>query len=118
MTVPEVLILSTEPLAGALLGAAVELAGFAPVFPAGEESPRDALRRVRPAVVLIDCDHEDACTDAFFGPAMMLGARAAVFTSTRSRRVLAPIAEQFGVRAFGMPIELDELAEILRGDMP
>jgi hypothetical protein len=108
-----VLIFSTDPLAGALLGAAVELAGFVVVYPRDAESPRDALMRTRPNVALVDCDHEEACTESFFGPAMMAGTTVAIFSSKRSRRTLDPIAAEFGVRAFGLPIEFDELARIL-----
>src|SRR6478609_8179413 len=56
-----VLVLSSDPLAAALLGAAIELAGLAPRFPQSAESPRNALLRVRPRLVFIDCDHEDGC---------------------------------------------------------
>jgi len=115
MKVLGVLILSTDPLAAALLGAAVELAGHTASFPHENEHPRDTLRRVRPAVALIDCDHEDACTETFFGPAMMIGARLAVFSSSRSRRALEPIAAEFGVHVFGLPIDFDELSRILEG---
>jgi hypothetical protein len=114
MTQRAVLILSTDAFAGALLGAAIELVGATPIYPREDEGPRDALLRIRPAVALVDCDHETACTESFFGPAMMIGARVAVFTSSRSRRVLDPIAEEFGVRTFGLPIDFEELSEIIR----
>jgi hypothetical protein len=109
------LIFSTDSLAAALLGAAVELAGFVVHFPNPGESPREALMRTRPTVALIDCDHEDACTESFFGPAMMTGATIGIFSSKRSRRTLESIAAEFGVRMFGLPIEFDELARILDG---
>ena len=115
MNVLGVLILSTDPLAAALLGAAVELVGHTPHFPRENENPRDTLRRVRPAVVLIDCDHEGACSETFFGPAMMTGARLAVFSSSRSRRALEPIAAEFGVHVFALPLDFDELSRILEG---
>ena len=115
MSAPSTLIFSSDSLAAALLGAAAELAGHTPVFPLEGESARDALLRVRPELALVDCDHEEACTDAFFGPALMLGTRIAVFTSTRSRRALGPIAEKFGVRTFGLPLAFAELSEIIRG---
>ena len=114
MTQRDVLIFSDDALAGALLGAAVELVGATPRFPDADEEPRDALLRVRPAIALVDCDHETACTESFFGPALMIGARVAVFSSSRSKRALDPIAEEFGVRAFGLPIDFDELSEIIR----
>ena len=114
MTQRTVLIFSTDALAGALLGAAVELVGATPAYPTAGETPRDALLRIRPAVAFVDCDHEDACTESFFGPALMAGARVAVFSSSRSRRALEPVAEEFGVRTFGLPIDFGELSEIVQ----
>lgn len=108
-----VLVFSTDPLAAALIGAAVELADYVAVFPFEGEAPRDAVMRLRPSAALVDCDHEDACTEAFFGPAMMVGARVAVFSSSRSIRALQPIAAEFDVRLFTMPIDFAELAALL-----
>jgi hypothetical protein len=113
MTGSVVLIFSTDPLAAALLGAGVELARATPVFPREQEKPREALLRVKPRLVMIDCDHEDACSEALFGPAMMIGAHISVFSSTRSRRALEPIAREFNVTAFGLPVEFDALARLL-----
>jgi hypothetical protein len=113
MTRRTVLILSTDPFAAALLGGGVELAGFIPVFPQKDESARDALRRTRPSVALIDCDYDDACTESFFGPALMTGARLAVFSSTRSKRAMEPVAAAFGVRLFELPIEFEALKQLL-----
>jgi DNA-binding NtrC family response regulator len=113
MTASEILIVATDPLAGALLGAAVELAGYAPVFPREGESAREALRRSKPCAVLVDCDSDDACGEAFFGPAMMMGASIAIFTSSRSRRALQPIADEYGVRVFDLPIDFAELKALL-----
>ena len=92
-----VLIFSTDPLTAPLIGAMVELPSYAPVFPARAESPRDAVMRLRPGAALVDCDHDDACAETFFGPAMMIGVRVAVFSSKRSVRTLEPIAAEFDV---------------------
>src|SRR5581483_7092760 len=108
---------SVDPLAAALLGAAAELAGFTPQFAASAESPRDALLRTRPAVALVDCDHNDACTESFFGPALMAGARVVIFSSSRSSRNLQPIAEEFGVRTITLPIDAAALARVLHNGM-
>jgi len=113
MTSSEILIVSTDPLSGALIGAAVELAGYSPVFPHERESARDALRRTKPCAVLVDCDAEEACSESFFGPAMMMGASIAVFTSTRSLRALEPVAKEFGVRTFDLPIDFASLKSLL-----
>ena len=113
MTASVVLIVATDPLAGALLGAAVELAGYAPVFPLEGEPARDALRRSKPCAVLVDCDSDDACGESFLGPAIMMGASIAIFTSTRSRRTLEPIADEYGVRTFELPIDFGDLKTLL-----
>jgi hypothetical protein len=106
-------MLSTDPLAAALIGGAVELAGYAPVFPLEAESPRDAVMRTRPGAALVDCDHVEACAESFFGPAMMTGARVAVFSSRRSMRVPAPVAAGFQVRLFTLPIDFGQLSRLL-----
>lgn len=115
MTASEVLIVATDPLAGALLGAAVELAGYQPLFPREGEGAREALGRAKPCAVLIDCDSDDACSESFLGPAMMVGANIAIFTSSRSRRTLEPIAAEYGVRLFELPIEVTDLKALLDG---
>jgi hypothetical protein len=112
-----VLIFSEDPLAAALIGAAVELVGFAPAFPIDEEPPRDALMRVRPRLVLVDCDHDAASGPSFFGPVLMTGARVVLLSSRRTRRDAAAIAVRFGLRAITMPTDLDEIAELLRAEL-
>jgi hypothetical protein len=104
-----VLILSSDPLAAALLGAAVELAGHAPSFPGEGEPPRAALRRLRPRLVLVDCDHEDGCSDTFIGPAIMTGAKVLLFRSRRSTRDIADLAARMQVRLVELPMEGDRL---------
>ena len=116
--VRSILVFSNDPFAAALLGAAAELAGFAPHFALHAEAPREALLRTRPAVALVDCDHEQACTESFFGPALMAGARVVIFSSSRSTRNLEPIAEEFGVRAITLPIDVESLARVLGDAVP
>jgi hypothetical protein len=100
-------VLSSDPLAAALLGAAIELAGLAPMFPQSAESPRNALLRVRPRLVVIDCDHEDACTEAFVGPALMTGSQVVLFRSRRTQRDVSEMADRLGLRTVDMPREHD-----------
>lgn len=110
----EVLIFSADALAAALIGASVELAGYTPMFAREGEPARDALRRVRPVAVLVDCDHEDACNEHFLGPVMMTGAAVLVFSSARSRSDAAALVARFGVAAFTLPIAVEELGAIVR----
>lgn len=113
----DVLILSTDPLAAALLGAAVEIAGHAPQFALPAEAARSALLRLRPRALLIDCDQDDACSDAFVGAALMTGACVHFVRSPRTRRDVADIARRLGVRVIDLPVEHETLASILE-DLP
>jgi hypothetical protein len=113
----DVLVFSPDPLAAALLGAAMELAGHAPHFPQSLESPRAALLRVRPRLAVIDCDHADACTDGFVGPALMTGCRILLFRSPRTRRDIGDFAARLDVTVVEMPDDHERLAEIVEGLM-
>jgi hypothetical protein len=110
------LIFSEDPLAAALIGAAVELVGFQPAFPSDGESPRGALLRERPRLVLIDCDH-GGCGPHFFGPALMVGARVMLLASPRSRRDATALATQLGLRAIMLPAHLEAIADVLRDEL-
>lgn len=108
-----VLIISSDALAAALLGAAVELAGHAPHFSQTDEPPRAALLRIRPRLTIIDCDHE-ACSDEFVGPAIMTGARVVLFRSHRSERDISEFASRLGLRVVDMPIDHETLTGLLQ----
>jgi hypothetical protein len=108
-----VLVLSSDPLAAALVGAAIELAGHDPRFPHADEPVRAALLRVRPRLVVIDCDHEDACSEGFIGPALMTGSRVLLFRSRRTRRDASELSRRLKLRVAEMPMEHDPLAQLL-----
>ena len=111
-----VLILSSDPLPAALLGAAVELAGHIPHFARTGESPRAALLRLRPNVVFVDCDHVEACADSFLGPAIMTGARVILIRSPRSTRELGTLAGHGQLTVLELPLADSELARLLRDE--
>jgi len=108
-----VLVLSSDPLAAALLGAAIELAGHAPRFAQSNEAARAALLRVRPRLVVIDCDHEDACSESFIGPALMTGSRVMLFRSRRTRRDVTELTGRLDLTVVDMPMEHDSLTGVL-----
>jgi hypothetical protein len=112
-----VLIFSEDPLAAALIGAAVELVGFHPAFPTNGEPPREALLRHRPGLVLVDCDHETACGPNFFGPVMMTGARVLLVDSRRTRRDATALADRFGLRAITLPADVEVIATLVRVEL-
>lgn len=109
-----VLILSADVLAAALLGAAIELAGHQPHFPETDEAARDALRRVRPRLVVVDCAHTDACKEAFVGPALMTGARLLLFSSNRHGDGGIGVARRLGLDVVHLPGDQDVFLRRLR----
>jgi hypothetical protein len=108
-----VLVLSTDPLGAALLGAAIELSGHIPRFAQSDEPARAALLRIRPRLVIIDCDHTDACSEAFIGPALMTGSRVVLFRSRRTRRDGGELAARMGLHVIDMPAEHEALTRVL-----
>jgi hypothetical protein len=104
-----VLILSADAVAAALLGAVVELAGHEPHFAQPDEAARDALRRVHPRLAVIDCDHEEACSDSFIGPALMTGAEVLLFAPDRRRGAAGGFARRLGLTVIRMPSDHEAL---------
>jgi DNA-binding response OmpR family regulator len=109
-----VLIISSDALAAALLAAAVELAGHEPQFPRSNESARDALRRVRPRLAVIDCDHVEACSDAFLGPALMTGAQLLLFASQHGSDEGTAVARRLDIDVVRLPADVELLMTRLR----
>ena len=114
MPLPAALIFSTDPLAAALLGAIIELAGAQPVFAAQGERARDALLRIRPVLAIVDCDDEDTCAEGFLGPALMTGASVVVFSSQRSERDATVLLTRLGIRSLRLPEDTAELGTLVR----
>ena len=108
------LVLSTDALIAALIGALLEIHGYKPFFPDADESERDSLRRIRPGIVLVDCEAESACSEAFFGPATMTGARVIMFSASRSKQEVASFAAKYGFDWFILPIDLPSFAKVVR----
>ena len=114
MSPDTILVLSDDPLSAALLGAATELAGYAPRFPLPAEPVRAALRRVRPRLVLVDCNHAEACTDEFVGPALMTGSGVLLFRSRRTTSDPGEFAQRLGLRVLDLPVDHEPLSRLLR----
>jgi DNA-binding NtrC family response regulator len=109
-----VLVFSADPLAAALLGAAVELAGHSPHFPQPGEAARSALMRMRPQLALVDCDHEEACAESFIGPALMTGAKVLLFRSRRTERDASELARRLDLTVVDMPVDHESLTQLVR----
>ena len=107
------LVLSSDPLAAALLGAAVEFCGLAIAFAMDGEAPAHAFRRVRPAVLLVDAADEASCVSELLGPAMMTGTRVLLFGSAAAVAMRADQARQYHVEALVMPRDVGRLPQAL-----
>ena len=73
--------------------------------------------RVRPRLILVDCDHAEACTDEFVGPAIMTGARVVLFHSRRSTADQSDFSERLGLRILDMPAEHESITRMLREEL-
>jgi len=112
-----ILVFSSDALAAALLAAAAELAGHAPHFARTDETARNAVRRVRPRLVLIDVDHDETCSDEFIGPALMMQARVLLVRSKRSHRDASDLVERLRVRVLDLPMDYAALTRVLNEEL-
>lgn len=110
----DVLIVSTDPVVAALLGASVELAGFSPVFSEGDEALEASLRRRAPAVVLAD-PRDDQWSEDAARAARAAGARIVLFGRQGERETLEALARATNARAITLPLAHAQLARLLNG---
>ncbi len=98
-----VLILVRDAVMAALLRLLVRLAGREPVFPAADEAPTTAVGRLRPRLVVVECDHEAARSDAFYARVAEVGSKLLLFSSSPPSRLAELVTAQRGVKAFLLP---------------
>ena len=107
------LLLCEDPLAAALLGGLLETIGWQPLFAAPNEAPREALRRLRPTVVLADCGYDAAWVGTFLGPARMLGVPVVVLGAMRSTDAARQLAARHRLPSILLPVDPDALERCL-----
>lgn len=108
-----VLILAREELISALLGLLVETTGHSVHFGGENETVRDALQRIRPQVVIVDCDHRD-CTGDLDEAASEVGARLILFSASRDAEYVRRKAAPARSESFTFPIEPPRLDSLIR----
>jgi DNA-binding NtrC family response regulator len=121
MSASAVLVIAHDVVIGALLASMAELTGYEPVFPEPAEPALEAITRLRPPLVLLDCDHNAACEDEAYARAEAAGSTVILFTAMQSRYEAERMATQRGLTAFALPIHYQELARKLaaaRGGQP
>lgn len=87
-----------------LMGSLLELAGHVPMFPLADEHPIAAIGRVKPALLLLDCDHDIACEDEAYERADALGAKVLLFTPSRTEDELRAFARRRGLKSIALPM--------------
>ena len=107
------LILSTDSLGAALLGATLELLGFRAAFARKGETPADAVRRLKPKVVLLDAKDTELRDAPVLGPALMTGARVLFFGTAERVRQVEAVAEKAGAALLVLPEDLPRLPFML-----
>jgi len=109
-----ILILSSDAVAAALLGALVETLGYLVRFYHPPEEPEAALKRERPSVAMVDCDDPTVMKDELFGRARMRGISVVMFGSPDALRRVRQLAHEHALDTLIMPAPLDALDTTLR----
>ena len=109
-----VLILSTDVVAAALVGALVETLGYLVRFFTPPETPDDAIRRTRPAVAMVDCEDPTLVNTEVLGRARMRGISVLMFGSAAALAKVRELANEQELDTVIMPATLDELDESLK----
>lgn len=99
-------------MTGALIGSLVEVSGFQALFPAPLEDVADAIARIQPNVVLLDCDagDEERCVE----PVAVYGGAVVLFSPWRPEEELTTTASRRGLRHFTLPIQWVAFRRLLR----
>jgi DNA-binding NtrC family response regulator len=110
----DVLVLSTDPLAAALIAALIETMEYAVHFAAPRESVEEAFRRTRPRVVCIDCVDPTACSDETVGRAAMRGISVVIFGTTETLGRVRGLALGHDVDTLRVPPDVETLGRTLQ----
>ena len=111
-----VLVLAREAVIAALVGMLLELEDYEPVFAAPDERPEDAIRRLRPPlIVVLDGQLPEAGSDLFYMRCAQGGARVCLFGEPLVVDAVRAAARARGLAFFAMPVDRRELATALAG---
>jgi DNA-binding NtrC family response regulator len=109
-----ILVVAKEPLIQSLMCSMVELSGHKASIPCGDERVANAITRVRPQLVLLDCEHDAACEQEAYDAAASVRAQVLLFTPARTRAEVEDFAANRGLRSLALPIRLREFSDTLQ----
>jgi DNA-binding NtrC family response regulator len=112
-----ILVIAKEPLIQTLMCSLVELSGHRAVQPRSDETVTAAIMRVRPHLLLLDCEHDCACEEEAYIAAAHVEAEVLIFTPSRSHAEVADFAAERGLRSMALPIRLHEFSATLRSSL-
>jgi DNA-binding NtrC family response regulator len=109
-----VLVIARDAVLAAFVGMLLELEQCEPVFPAPDERPEDAIRRLRPPlIVVLDGQMPEARSDLFFARCAQSGARVCLFGGPDSVDEVRAAARARRLGFFPVPCDRRELGEAL-----
>ena len=108
-----ILILSSDAVAAALLGALIETLGYSVKFARPPERYEDSIRRVRPKVCLVDSADSAMHDDGFLGRAAMRGISVVVFGSPEALGRVRAMAQAHALETILVPPDTVTLANTL-----
>ena len=109
-----ILVIAKEPLIQTLMCSLVDLSGHRALQPRSDEPVAAAIGRVRPQLLLLDCEHDCACEQEAYDAAARVGAEVLLFTPSRTNAEVADFASGRGLRSMALPIRLHEFSETLQ----
>ena len=109
-----VLIISSDPVAAALLGGLVETLGFFVRFFKAPEAVEEAIRRTRPSVAMVDCHDPTLVREDLLGRARMRGISVVIFGTPEALNRVRQLAMEHQLDTLIMPASLESLDEALR----
>lgn len=109
-----ILVIAKEPLIQTLMCSLVDLSGHTSSVPRGDETVPAAILRVRPRLVLLDCEHDASCEEEAYDAASSVHAQVLLFTPSRSYAEVADFAANRGLRSLALPIRLRDFSATLQ----
>lgn len=110
----QVLILSHDAVAAALLGGLVETLGYPVHFSRPPESANDTIRRVHPRICLVDSTDQASWSSEFFGRATMRGISMVIFGTPEALQRVRALAAAYNLDTLLMPPTLGALEGVLQ----
>jgi DNA-binding response OmpR family regulator len=108
-----VLILSTEPVLGALLGLYAELHGYRVLYADRSQTSDDAVDQSNPRIIVMDLEHSGTPSASFVALQRAAGRSVIVFSSYAEPEEVVTTATRLGVDWFLMPVDAATFRAVL-----